>query len=191
MSAYNSTTDSSTSVGSRWVMTKRASGKTLSSASSDNTCDGDLSRQGRGRSPNCSSLSTRFSNRYVDVKSASDTNHSEYFETAANAWKICDLKSIAMMSRHSIGSCVLCGVWKRLPTNTLSSSVTRGSSPTTVDDGGHGSDDSHRRTYRTFGSCASRHDSAVEPVRGSPSPNSGASTGMSSIPGWRRYQSST
>ena len=54
----------------------------------------------------------------------------------------------------------------------------RGSGPSTVDGGGHGLVASHRRSDRAQGSSASRNDSAVEPVRGSPRPMSGATIGL-------------
>src|SRR4051794_28184775 len=189
-SAYTSHTDSITSVGSRWVITNRASGKARSSASSDSTCAGDLSRHGRGGSPHCSSFRTRRSYRYVDVRSAS-TNHSEYDGICANAWKICDLKSSDMSSRHSIGPCSSTGTCCLVPASSRPVWPIRGSGPSTVEGGGHGCPDSHMRRYRTAGSCASRNESAVEPVRGRLTPNSGGSSSTSSISGWRRYQSST
>ena len=62
-------------------------------------------------------------------------------------------------------------------------------SPSTA--AGTASADSHMCRYRMSGSCASRNDSAVEPVRGRLRPMSGASMRSSPISGWRRYQSST
>ena len=57
--------------------------------------------------------------------------------------------------------------------------------------GGHGSPSSQVRRLRKAGSSPSRCDSAVEPVRGRPTPTNSISTVCSSISGWRRYQSST
>ena len=85
-------------------------------------------------------------------------------------------------NRGFISSCTASPAW---------ASAMRGSGGSTVDGGGQGWFDSHSRSERAAGSSASRKDNAVEPVRGRPSPISGASIDSSSISGWRRYQSST
>ncbi len=130
--------------------------------------------------------------RRSSVRSAVSTSHAEYDGICAKAWKIWDLKSSAISSRHSIGAWVPVGTWAREPTGVaarrpgsadrdLSRSTAAGTVATTPSGAGN----------ESAGSCASSTDRAVEPVRGRPSPISGATISTSSISGWRRYQSST
>ena len=52
------------------------------------------------------------------MKSARSSSQSEYDGIWANAWKICDLKSSAIRSRHSIGPWMSAGTWCLVPTMT-------------------------------------------------------------------------
>src|SRR3954447_4109528 len=186
-----------TSAGSRCVITKRASGNERSSWSRKSRCVGHFSRHRLAGAPHCSSCNVRRSYAYVDVRSASYRNQSEYVGRYAYARKICDLKSSAISSWHSMGpvavdgtSAALRGENIRCCSTCIAATSMRGSGPATVDGGGGGAADSHSRNERVAGSWASRNDSAVEPVRGRPRPMSGASIGSSAISGCRRNQSS-
>ena len=196
-SRYTSATDTMTSAGSRCVMTNRASGNTRSRWSRKSRWVGHLSRHGRAGKPHWSSCRARRSYWYVVVRSASSRNHREYDGMCAKAWKICDLKSSAISSWHSIGPVAVAGTSAALrgdvacciSTRCTAASI-RGSGPSTVDGGGAGPDDSQSVSERAAGSSARRNESAVDPVRGNPSPMSGATMGSSSISGCRRNQSS-
>lgn len=77
--------------------------------------------------------------------------------------------------------------WMAMPASVA---AMRGSGGATVDGGRHGLFDSHSSNDRASGSSANRNDSAVEPVRGRPSPISGASIRSSPMDGSRRNQPS-
>ena len=109
----------------------------------------------------------------------------------SNTW---ERKSMAMTSRHSWGPTALVG---SMPTKSGNIALTksipawvsamRGSlSAVARSGGGQGWPASHVRSERRLSSQANRKLSAVEPVRGSPSPKSGASISSSSMSGcWR------
>ena len=105
--------------------------------------------------------------------------------------KSCDLKSSAMIRMHSCGPEAEVG---SMPTKSGNISFTmsmpacvsamRGSMcSVAVSGGGHGFPASHVRNDRLAVSLARRKLNAVDPVRGSPSPNSGATISCSSISG--------
>src|ERR1700677_480303 len=113
--------------------------------------------------------------------------------------KSCDLKSSAMRSMHSCGPVADVGSMPKKPGNisfvmSIPACVwaIRGSVySVAVSGGGQGAPASQVRTARRAVSLASRKLRAVEPVRGSPSPNSGATISCSAISGCREYHCST
>ena len=113
--------------------------------------------------------------------------------------KISDRKSRAMSSRHSCGPVAEVGIIPANPGNIslvksmpACVSAMRGSvCSVAVSGGGHGVPASQVRNDRRAGSWASRKLRAVDPVRGRPSPNSGATICWSSISGCRAYHCST
>ena len=180
-------------------MTNRASGNTASSASSHSRCDGHFSRHGRpAGSPHCRSWSdpplVAVGRREVGVEQPVVVRRAvgerrevvgpevERHQLLALHRTRSATSGTSAASRGFISSCI-----------AMFAVVVAilGSGASTVDGGGHGWPDSQRRSDRALGSSARRNDSAVEPVRGSPRPISGAVMGSSAISGWRRYQSST
>ena len=161
-------------------------------------CVGLLSRQRFSGVFHWRSFNTRFSYRYVGSMSQL-ANQSAYDGTCAATRKVCAVNSSAMRSWSSIGPVGDCGSIERihaamwsLPMVTMAVAAARRASSSSGETpgGGHGDCSSHRRRFRNVRSSARRCDSAVEPVRGNPTPRSSTATSCSSISGCRAYQSS-